>query len=87
MDFTVELTMRTNRCLSQAALFDVAAIGGVSCGKRGGRRLETTLTVRAKSALGAAARGIELVSARAPGEVISVNAMTIAEADRRVQVV
>lgn len=80
--FSVAIAVRPARRLSLKVLFDVAAIGATT-GTPRGRRLETTMTVRAKALPDAAECGILRVLRRCPGEVLAVEAMTIAEADRR----
>lgn len=82
-EYTVDIAIHTARPLTEDALFDVAAIGGVSVGTPGDRRLETTLTVDAVDMPAAAAAAIARVTGLVPGDPISVEVMTTAEQDRR----
>lgn len=83
MDYTVELALHTQRRLTEDDLAAVAEIGGAASGNQGDTRLETTLTIKAADLPTAAARAIERVIAIVDGTVIAINAMTIEEADRR----
>ena len=82
-EYTVDIAIHTARPLTEDALFDVAAIGGVSVGTPGDRRLETTLTVEAVDMSAAAAAAIAKVTGLVPGDPLSVEVMTTAEQDRR----
>lgn len=83
--YSVELAVRPERALSIKVLFDVATNGAASGDPRG-RRLETTLLVRARSLPDAAARAIRRVFRRCRGEILAVEAKTIGEAARRLAV-
>lgn len=83
MEYTVELSMLARRPLTEEALFAAAEVGGVAAGTVGARELETTLTVTAADLPAAAERAIARITELVAGEIIAVEAMTIAEADRR----
>jgi hypothetical protein len=83
MIFTVEVTLRTARPLTERALTNVAAIGGAAAGNVGERRLETILTVEAKDIREAAEHGVLQIMKIVPGVVVAVESMTTDEADRR----
>jgi hypothetical protein len=83
VEFTVEVTLRATRPLTQTALMRVAELGGITVGKPGDRHLETTLTVTAANVCEAAKQGAAAVSERISGEIVAVEAMTTDEADRR----
>lgn len=83
MDYTVEVTLRTQRALTEDALVDVAGLGGVAVGKPGGHYLETTLSVRADDVRRAADLAIAQIAEQIAGTVVAVEVMTTAEADRR----
>jgi hypothetical protein len=65
-------------------IFDVAEIS-VPSAHVGRRRLETMLTVSARTLPEASARGLRRILVRCPGEPVAVEAMTIAEPDRRLR--
>lgn len=82
MDYTVELTLHTERAVTKKMLFDVAAIGGAAVGK--GRHLETTLSVTdVDDWLTAADRAIKVIGEHVSGTILAVDVMTTDEADRR----
>jgi hypothetical protein len=83
MEYTVEITLRASRPLTEETIFEVAELGGVVVAAPGQKQLETTLTVTASDVQKASARAIDLVTARVAGTVVAVEAMTTAEADRR----
>lgn len=82
-EYTVEIAVATKRPLTIEELEDVAEIGGAASGKPGGRRLETTMTVKAESFSHAAARAAETIAGIVAGRVAALNVMTIAEHDQR----
>lgn len=83
MDYVVEVAISTRKPLTEAALTAVAEVGGAAGGIIGGRRLETTLTVKAATPADAAATGVDIVTGLVAGVAIAANAMTVDEADRR----
>jgi hypothetical protein len=83
MEYTVDITLRARRPLTEEALFAIAELGGAAAGRPGERHLETTLTVEAGDIRTAAAVAMERTTARVAGHVIAVKVMTTAEADRR----
>lgn len=83
MEYTVEITLRARRPLTEDALFALAEIGGVAVGRPGERHLETTFTVDAANAPEAAYESIPMVTGRVPGIVLAVEVLTTEEADRR----
>lgn len=85
MEYTVEITLRTARPLTQAMLTSIAGIGGAAAGMPGGREVETILTVKATSLTEAIGRGVAEIIACVPGEIVAAEAMMTAEADRRAE--
>jgi len=85
MEFSVEVTIEAARSLTEADLTAVAAIGGAAAGNIGEHRLETMLTVSAATLAEAAKKGAKMVTDRVAGRAVVVEAMTMDEADRRLE--
>lgn len=83
MEYTVELTILTDRPITDEMLEAVAAIAGPAGGTVGKNRLVSTLTVEADSVDAAICTGLRKVSAIAPGELIEGTAARCDEFDRR----
>jgi hypothetical protein len=82
-EYTIDIIIETDSPLTEAQLFDVAAIGGAATGSPGSRRLETTLTAEGKDLFDASRRAAKRILALAPGKIVAVEATTTEEADRR----
>lgn len=83
LEFAVEMALDTRAPLTEAQQSAVAQLGGGASGVVGGRRLETTLTVRAAQPTLAIEEGLREVLALVRADVVSVSATTIEEFDRR----
>ncbi len=83
MKYTVEVTLRANRPLTEDALFSIAEMGGVAVGRPGSRHLETVMTVDGGRLEEAARIASERVTERVAGKIVALEAMTTQEADRR----
>ena len=83
MEYSVDITINTERPLTEQQLFDIAAIGGVSVGYEGGREVSTTFTVDAVDVPAAAEAAIARMAECVDGDVVSLEVMTIEEQDRR----
>lgn len=83
MEYSVDITINTKSPLTERALFDVAAIGGVSVGYEGGREVSATFTVDAGDVPAAAEMAIDRMAECVAGDVVSLEVMTIEEQDRR----
>jgi hypothetical protein len=82
-EWTVTVDWRANDPLTDDQLFDVAAIGGAASGRTGDHDIATILTVDASDIPGAAAAALEQLLDLVPGDPVSVEVTTTAEADRR----
>ena len=78
----VSIEWDTAEPLTEEQLTAVAEIGGVAGGMYGGRRLGSTVTIDASDAAAAVAKLEERIADLVPGEVASISAHTIREADR-----
>lgn len=85
MEYAVDITIRTRDPLTERALFDIAAIGGVSVGYEGGREVSTTFTVDAGDMPAAAEAAIDRMAECVKGSVVNLEVMTIEEQDRRLE--
>lgn len=82
-EWSVSVSWRARKRLSEDQLFDVAAIGGGASGLPGGHDVSATLTVDAEDMPAAAAAALEQVLEVVPGAPVAVEVTTPDEADRR----
>ncbi|MDY7099761.1 MAG: hypothetical protein S0880_01110 [Actinomycetota bacterium] len=82
-DFMATLDLDADAPLTEDDLMNVAERGGSATGFPGTQRLSTTLTVVADDFIGATQVAIEEVTSIVPGEVVAIELVSDAEADRR----
>jgi hypothetical protein len=81
--FTVDVTWRTTKPLTQKALFRFATLGGAAAGNPGGRLVNATFSVDGDSMPTVARSALDRMGAVSAGEPVSIEVMTHEEQDRR----